>query len=170
MLCFRIVVITPANDFEHLSANIAFRSPDSIETAPGRPVFVVDHSGFRRRPIPITVKNMQRSPVVFEDVGANRQGDVVDGEEFVLHAAALLHAAGGKANIWPVILDEKTGGAAREPAKEEHVPLVTVISGPDATALVVAQKLLSAVRDRHRFPIRCLRRPCDRPGFEPSRL
>ena len=98
---------------------------------------------------------MKRSSVVFENIGANRQGDVVDGEKFVLHAAALLHAAGGKANIRPVILDEKAGGAAREPAKEKHVPVVAIVARPGAAAaLVVAQKLLGAVRDRHCFPIR----------------
>src|SRR6267143_1075567 len=166
-----VVVVTPGNDFEHLSSHIAFSFPDSIETAPGAPVFVVDHSGLRRCPVPITIKNVQRSPVVFENVGADRQGDVVDGKKFVLHAAALLHATGGKANIWPVILDKKTGGATREPAKEKHVPLVAVVSCPDAAAaLVVAQKLLSALGDRDRFPIRCLKGPFDGPRLEPRHL
>src|SRR5450755_3812837 len=151
-LGFFIIVITPGNDFEHLSSHISLPFPDSIETAHSGPVFVIDHSGLRRRSIPIAVENMKRAAIIFENIGANRQGDIVDGEKFVLHGSALRHAAGGKADVRPVILDEETGGAAREPAKEKHVPVVAIIARPRAAAaLVVAQKLLSVIRDWHRL-------------------
>jgi hypothetical protein len=170
-LCFLVVVVTPGHDFEHLSSHISLPFPGSIETAQSAPVFMIDHSGLRRRSVPIAVENMKQATGVFENIGANRQRDVVDGEKFVPHGSKLLHAAGGKTDIRPVILDEETGRAAREPAKEKHVPVVTIIARPcAATAFVIAQKLLGAIRDRHRLPIRRLGRPCDSPGLESSRL
>src|SRR2546423_1162849 len=168
-LGFRGIVVTPRDDLQHLRADVAFAALHYFDPAGCGPIFLIEHARRRRSAVPITIEDVKGLAGIFENVGANGKRNAVHGEQFVLDAAALRHAARGEANVGPMIFNEEPGGAARKPFEKIHAPVMAVSEPVASAAFVITEQSLGSFVDLHFLPVRGFSRPGDGPGSELSR-
>src|SRR3954447_20008541 len=56
---FRVIVVAPGDEFQHLGTDVALAALHGIEAAQGAPVFLVEHPGFGRGAVPVAIKDVE---------------------------------------------------------------------------------------------------------------